>query len=119
MRGPAGETESPREVERKFLVDSPPEGLDAAPRKKIKQGYLAVTEAGTEVRVRKQGKRHVLTVKEGRGGDRGETDGEPSAAQSPCLWPMTKGRRVRKVRYEVPTDGLTIEVDVYRKKLKG
>lgn len=108
-----------REIERKFLLDRPPEGLDGHPRTKIRQGYLAITEGGTEVRIRKEGKRHLLTIKEGHGQNRGEVEVEISPAQFASLWPLTRGRRIRKVRYEVPHDGRAIQVDLYRRKLNG
>src|SRR3954447_8366073 len=109
----------PQEIERKFLVAQPPHGLKDYPRKKIRQGYVAVTEGGTEVRVRKEGQRHVLTIKEGHGQDRGETEIEIRRAHFAALWPLTRGRRLEKVRYRVHQGDQTIEVDVYRRKLKG
>jgi len=108
-----------REIERKFLLDQPPEGLDDHPRTKIRQGYLAITEGRTEVRVRKEGKRHLLTIKEGHGQNRGQVEAEISPAQFASLWPLTRGKRIRKVRYAVPHDGLAIQVEIYRRKLKG
>jgi CYTH domain-containing protein len=108
-----------REIERKFLVNDPPPDLDRHPCTKLRQGYVAVTEGGTELRVRKEGKWHVLTIKEGHGEDRGEHEVEISSSQFDALWPLTKGRRVKKARSEVPLDGLTIQVDVYRGKLRG
>jgi len=108
-----------REIERKFVVDDPPERLDSFPRKKIRQGYIAVTEGGTEVRIRKEGKRHFLTIKEGHGEDRGQEEVAITAAQFASLWPLTKGKRLKKVRYRVPHEGWTVEVDAYRGKLKG
>jgi CYTH domain-containing protein len=108
-----------REIERKFLVDHLPEELEGSPRKKIRQGYIAVTDGGTEVRVRKEGKRHFLTIKEGHGENRGQEEIEINAAQFAALWPLTRGKRLKKVRYEVPQGNHTIEVDVYRGKLKG
>jgi len=93
--------------------------LDRSPRKKIRQGYIAVTEGGTEVRVRKEGKRYVLTIKEGHGEDRGQQETEITDAQFAAMWPLTRGKRLKKVRHLVPQDELTIEVDVYRGKLKG
>ena len=35
------------------------------------------------------------------------------------LWPLTEGRRVAKRRYEVPHEGLTIEIDVFEGPLSG
>jgi hypothetical protein len=42
------------EIERKFLVAEPPSDLARWPATKIEQGYLAVADDGTEVRVRGQ-----------------------------------------------------------------
>jgi hypothetical protein len=44
----------PKEIERKFLVDKLPENLDKYSHKEIIQGYVAITEEGTEVRLRKK-----------------------------------------------------------------
>ena len=71
------------------------------------------------MRVRKEGKRHLLTIKEGHGQARSEHEVEIAPAQFASLWPLTRGQRIRKVRHEVPQGGLTIQVDVYRRKLKG
>ncbi|MEA2502270.1 MAG: hypothetical protein QOD01_2381 [Actinomycetota bacterium] len=108
-----------REIERKFLVDHVPVVIKGSPRNKIRQGYIAVTEGGTEVRVRKEGKRRFLTIKEGHGEDRCQEETEITAGQFAALWPLTRGKRLRKVRYEVPQGDRTIEVDEYRGKLKG
>jgi adenylate cyclase len=108
-----------REIERKFLVGDLPEDLEQVPSKKIRQGYLLLGDSGTEVRVRKEGKRHALTLKEGRGLDRAENEIRLDAAQFATLWPLTRGRRVKKTRYELPHDGRTIQLDVYRGKLAG
>jgi len=111
--------DSDREIERKFLPDGLPEGLDDLPGTKIRQGYIAITGAGTEVRIRKEARRHLLTVKDGHGESRGEVEIEITPAQFASLWPLTKGRRLRKVRYDVPHEGLTVQVDVYRRRHKG
>src|SRR5688572_26583245 len=91
-----------REIERKFLLDGPPEGLDDRPGTKVRQGYLAITEAGTEVRLRKEGKRHYLTIKEGHVLARTQCEVEIGPVQFASLWPLTKGRRIRKARFAVP-----------------
>ena len=51
------------EIERKFLVERVPDGLDAG--EPIDQGYLAIADDGVEVRVRRRGEATVLTVKSG------------------------------------------------------
>jgi len=107
------------EVERKFLVPDKPGFLKDCDRKRIRQGYLAVGRHGTEVRVRQEGKQYFLTIKSGQGKARVEEELRISRKRFDSLWPLTRGRRVRKVRYFVSYQDRTIEVDVYRRKLKG
>ena len=54
------------EIERKFLVDRLPDGLDDNPSAEIEQGYLAITTE-VEVRVRRYGEQAFLTVKSSGG----------------------------------------------------
>ena len=112
-------TASGVEVERKFVVPEKPAFLADCDRKRIRQGYLAVGKNGTEVRVRQEGKRYFLTVKSGQGETRFEEELGISRKRFASLWPLTRGRRVRKVRYFASHHDRTIEVDVYRRKLKG
>jgi CYTH domain-containing protein len=107
------------EVERKFLVPEKPAFLKGCGRKRIRQGYLAVGQNGTEVRVRQEGKRYFLTVKSGRGEARVEEELRIGRKRFESLWPLTRGRRVRKVRYFASHHGNGVAVDVYRRKLKG
>jgi CYTH domain-containing protein len=104
------------ERERKFLVQALPDEL--GPPTPIDQGYLAV-DGHVQVRVRRAGDRHTLTVKEGGGRDRTEVEVTIDAEVFDELWPITEGRRVRKDRHRVPLDdGLTAEVDLYRGRLE-
>ena len=110
------------ERERKFLVEALPPRLFRYPDELIEQGYLAVTKRHddfTEVRLRRVSKRYVLTVKKGRGKSRLEAEVPIAADSAERLWPLTRGRRIKKVRYNVPYRGLTIELDVYRGNAKG
>ena len=108
------------EVERKYRLSARPEGLDAHESNRLEQGYLALDPAGAEVRVRRKGAKHTLTVKTGKGLARGEEEVALDAADFDRLWPLTEGRRVVKTRYLVPLhDGLTAEVDVYEGSLEG
>lgn len=108
-----------REIERKFLVPKLPTAARGSASDEIRQGYLAVAADGTEIRVRQQGKRHVLTVKRGRGASRAETEVPLAAESFARLWPLTAGRRLAKRRYRIEHGPWTIELDVYRGKLKG
>jgi adenylate cyclase len=117
---PRGATVRGIEIERKFLVPEPPSDLDRWPSTTIAQGYLAVADDGTEVRVRRRDDSASLTVKSGRGRVRVEEEMEIEADRFERLWPLTEGRRIEKTRYEIPAgDGLTIELDVYGGDLDG
>lgn len=107
------------EIERKFLVEQLPAGLDAYPRDEIEQGYVAL-EGPTEVRIRRYGDRTFLTIKSGGDRVRLEEELEIDARRFGALWPLTEGRRIQKTRYRIPTPGgPTIELDIYHGQLAG
>jgi CYTH domain-containing protein len=108
-----------REIERKFLVKQLPEKLKRSRRCLIAQGYLAAEAGGRHVRLRKRGKTSSLTFKVGRGAHREEREIKLSAKQFATLWPATGGRRLRKLRYEIPWRNLLIEIDIYRGRHSG
>jgi len=114
-----GTTLSSREIERKFLLKQLPERLKQARRCVIAQGYLAAEPGGRHVRLRKKGKTASLTFKVGRGAHREEREIKLSAKQFTALWPATVGRRLYKLRYEMPWKNFLIEIDIYRRKHKG
>lgn len=108
------------EVERKFLLTAPPEGLESHPSERISQGYLALDPGGAEVRLRRRGYRTLLTIKQGRGLARSEEEFVIDGPRFDRLWAGTGGRRVEKVRYRVPLEGdLVAEVDLYDGALQG
>jgi CYTH domain-containing protein/CHAD domain-containing protein len=105
------------EIERKFLVEEMPRAESG--QTVIEQGYLALDE-GAEVRLRRAGGELLLTAKSGHGEVREEVEVaiEPHAFEA--LWPLTAGRRVRKVRHYVPLAAeRRAEVDVYAGPLDG
>lgn len=106
------------EIERKFVLAQPPPQLTGARVLPIAQGYLAVDD-DAEVRVRRIGDRHVLTVKRGAGLRRLEEEIELAAAQFDALWRATEGRRLEKRRHVFEEEGVTFEVDVYDGALAG
>jgi adenylate cyclase len=112
-------TPSSREIERKFLLKRLPEELSRSRRCLIAQGYLAAEPGGRHVRLRKKGKTASLTFKVGRGAHREEREIKLSPKQFALLWPATVGRRLHKLRYEVPWKSLLIEIDIYRGKHRG
>jgi adenylate cyclase len=109
-----------REIERKFLIKRLPADLKRWRRFSIRQGYLAAEPDDRHVRLRKKGNRASLTFKLVQGkGVREEREIILTPKQFAALWPATAGRRLQKVRYEIPWKNLLIEIDIYRGKNKG
>ena len=104
---------STREIERKFLIKHLPLEILRSRHVRIAQGYLANERGGRHVRLRKKGKTMSLTFKVGRATAREEREVQLSEKQFKTLWPATAGRRLHKMRYEVPWKKLTIEIDIY------
>ena len=110
---------SSREIERKFLIKRLPVKILRSRHFSIAQGYLVNEARGRHVRLRKKGKSAFLTFKVGRGSSREEREIRLSPAQFAMLWPATRGRRLRKTRYEIPWKKLKIEVDIYHGRNHG
>ncbi|MBS1894382.1 MAG: CHAD domain-containing protein [Actinobacteria bacterium] len=105
------------EIERKFLLAEMPRAESAAAT--IDQGYLALDDRG-EVRLRRIDGELLLTAKRGHGEVREEVEVSIHPRAFEALWPLTAGRRVRKVRHYVPLgEGLRAEIDVYEGPLEG
>ncbi|MBW3570308.1 MAG: CHAD domain-containing protein [Gemmatimonadetes bacterium] len=103
-----------REIERKFLLRRMPRLPDGAVRTEIVQGYLPGERLQERVRrVRRHGEppKYFRTVKVGAGISRTELEEETDEATFRRLWSLTRGRRVRKLRFKVPYGGLTWEID--------
>ena len=96
-----------------------PDKLNRARCYVIDQGYLASEPAGRQVRLRKKGTAATLTFKVGRGAHREEREIKLGPKQFTALWPATVGRRLYKLRYEMPWKNFLIEIDIYRRKHKG
>ena len=108
------------EIERKFLVRQLPSALEQSRSTRIEQGYIAVSDDGTEVRVRRRDGAALLTVKGGSGRSRAEEEIAIDAERFARLWPLTEGRRLEKTRHLIPAGtGPTIELDVYSGGLTG
>jgi CYTH domain-containing protein len=107
------------EIERKYLVKNIPENVESYPTEAIFQGYLSVSEDGTEVRLRQKGQAYFLTVKSGKGMKRDEVEIRLMDEQFANLWPKTEGKRVEKKRIRIPFGNLHIELDIYHGRLEG
>jgi adenylate cyclase len=106
-------------MERKFLIELLPPEIFRARHDRIAQGYLSSEPGGRHVRIRKKGNRATLSFKVGSGTSREEREISLSPKQFAVLWPATCGRRLSKVRYEIPWKNFTIEVDIYRGRNHG
>jgi adenylate cyclase len=109
------------EIERKFLVETPPADLGEHPSSALEQGYVAIHADGTEVRIRRRDGASVLTIKSGGALVRVEEELAIDDDAFERLWPLTDGRRIEKVRHLIPAGppGLVIELDVYGGDLAG
>ena len=114
----AAKKSSTREIERKFLLKRLPPDLSKYPHHSITQGYLALGPGGLQVRLRKKGSIRTLAFKRGKG-VREEREIRLSVEQFDALWPATAGRRLSKVRYDVPWKEFIIEIDIYRGRHQG
>ncbi|MEA2180065.1 MAG: adenylate cyclase [Solirubrobacteraceae bacterium] len=106
------------EIERKFLVDQLPAGLDWLDDRPLRQGYVAL-DGDTEVRVRDDAGSWRLTVKHGGGLRRVEEDIEIDERRGEALWDLTEGRRVEKRRHRLALGDALLEVDVFEGDLQG
>jgi len=107
------------EIERKFLLKRPPLGWRRRASSKIVQGYLPIVSKDVEIRLRRKGSQHFLTVKGGHGYRRLEEEIRIPKPKFDSLWPFTQQARISKRRYKIPCKGHTIEVDVYQGPHRG
>jgi len=105
------------EIERKFLLEELPEGLPITSEDEIQQGYLAIGD--DQVRLRKRGDRHLITVKRGHGMVRHEVEVPLAQDSFEQLWTLTEGRRLEKTRLTTSIGDHTAEIDLYRGPLAG
>ncbi|PIR86104.1 hypothetical protein COU14_00740 [Candidatus Kaiserbacteria bacterium CG10_big_fil_rev_8_21_14_0_10_44_10] len=114
-----GEFLIPTEIERKFVINELPEGLEHYDCSFIKQGYLVIGADGSEARLRDQDGEHTLTVKSKGDLSRGEWEIPVVPIDFDSLWSATNGKRIEKVRYTIPYDEAVIELDIYDGPLLG
>jgi len=107
------------EIERKFLIESPPDWLSEHPSERIEQGYITSGDDSVQARIRRKNGESIFGVKRGHGKTREESEVELTDEQARELWHLTESRRVRKTRYRVEHEGMTLEVDVYAGGLDG
>ena len=103
------------EIEVKYKLKKFPKRSFLGEGMEIEQGYLP----GGDIRLRKVGSIHFMTVK--GPGDICREEWEVSIPQwvFKKLWVQTKGRRIKKTRYHVSFEGRIIELDKFLGRLKG
>lgn len=105
----------PRELERRFLLRYSPEGYILMPSHIITQGYVLVSDYGN-LRLRIKDGKKFQTVKMGNHGDSKEVELPVSDEHFDSLWPLTRDKRLRKIRFEVPCGRHTAELDAFISK---
>lgn len=121
------------EIERKYLIDRPPENLRDYPCRIIEQGYLNIDPV---IRIRKDNEKYELTYKSKGLMSREEYNLPLSPEAYAHLLPKIDGRMIRKKRYMIPlgagtdpesinsaqthscTQSLTIELDIFEGDLE-
>jgi CHAD domain-containing protein/CYTH domain-containing protein len=111
-----GALDSMREIERKYLLDAVPAHARKHPKFEIDQGWVPGERLHERLRrVRGGGEeRYYRCVKLGEGLRRIEIEEPTTRAIFARLWPLTKGKRVRKRRYVVEENGARWEIDEFR-----
>lgn len=109
------------EIERKFYVEKLPDQLlEGYAAIEIRQGYLAIHEDFTEVRIRSMNNTYWQTVKTaGSQLSRTEIEFPLKKELFDELWPLTKGRNLSKTRYNIPYHKFLVDLDVYQESLQG
>jgi adenylate cyclase len=122
------------EIERKYLLDRYPTGIEDYPYSDVRQGYLISGNGLPSIRVREErtsdGKTFLYeTIKSNKrsfGMARDEVTIPLTPDQFSALWGLTEGKRVVKRRYFVPLEYFTgtrspyvVHLDIYEKQLEG
>jgi CHAD domain-containing protein/CYTH domain-containing protein len=104
---------APQEIERKYLLERLPDTAKDTKPLLVEQGYLPGTHLVERVRrVKHDGPtRFYRTVKLGAGLVRTEVEEETTRAVFSKMWPLTKGRRLKKRRHRVRDGQLVWEID--------
>lgn len=111
-------THSTWDIERKFIVSEIPNGLlEPLPFKEIRQGYLSFSDE-LEIRIRDKSGQFSMTLKQGQGLKRLETQIAITAQQFEQLWPLTQGARVEKRRYKVSFFSHKLALDIFSSPLE-
>ena len=101
------------EIERKFLLHELPPRVEKKNSVLMEQGYISPEIADVEVRIRSAGEGCYLTLKKGRGMLRREEEISIARDNFISFWPFTEDARIRKTRYRVTENDVSVEIDEY------
>lgn len=107
------------EIERKFLVNTPPDGYTSCPYHQIEQAYLCTEPV---IRIRREDESYYLTYKSKGLLSREEYNLPLTREAYDHLLTKADGNILTKKRYLLPVEGrpdLTIEFDVFEGKFSG
>ena len=104
------------EIERKFLINTPPDDLEQYKQAEIEQAYISVEPT---IRLRKQNNDYYLTIKQKGFMAREEMEITITKEQFTRLWDKIETGIIRKTRFFIPLHEKTAELDVYRGVLQG
>lgn len=112
-------TRETMEIERKFLIDTPPAGYGSYPFHQIEQAYLCTNPV---VRIRREDDSYYLTYKSGGLLSREEYNLPLNAEAYAHLLTKADGNILTKKRYLLPipeSPELMIELDIFEGKFAG
>lgn len=105
------------EIERKFIIDTPPELVYTCKQVKIEQSYLSLNP---EVRIRREDNRFFLTCKGEGTLSRHEEEKQITESEYNSYLTTAITYPIIKKRYYVPLqDGYIAELDIFEGYLKG
>lgn len=110
------------EIEKTYLAKSIPEGLAACAHKELLDVYVPRESAHAHLRIRKNGDRHEITKKTPiNPNDASQLKEETIVLTADEFNALASvpGKRIRKIRYLYPYQGMTAEVDVFQDSLAG
>lgn len=110
------------ELEKTYLVKELPENLQELEHKEIFDIYIPKVSRHAEIRIRRNGNKHEITKKIPLDENKNEFKEYTipiSKEEFDALEKEIEGKRVRKIRYNMPYKGLIAEIDVFQDNLKG
>ena len=112
-----------KEIERKWLVNPTMFrvlSLEGCTVHEVKQGYVHILRPeGVQFRLRQIDEDYLLTAKQKTGDavKRDEINGYTDREVFETMWPLTRGNRVVKKRYDIPDEGRILELDIFEGNL--